>query len=158
MRRAGMLGLMSAATLAAVSASMTSELDPHAPVIEPRADEPPRRLSVENGSPYYDTCVKRVEVLFDGVRRQGDVVEYDADAGWIRVHQRNHKNKIITDPTGRAVTRTLYGRVEPYFRVGEFRQVAERQQTAAAYNDARFRKAEEKRARKAAKRAAQACE
>lgn len=107
-------------------------------------------MSVEPTSKFYHPCVKRVEVIFNGARRHGDVVEYDADAGWIDVHRRDRRGRPLTQ-NGEWAVMHLWGTVEPVWRENlPSPQPRRHRQAAITDHDAHMQRADEKRARKAA--------
>ncbi len=77
-------------------------------------DTPPDRLSTNPASPYYDAAVleRGVGVRFNGAEKT-NVDEYCVTEAWIRVQAGKAK-----DRHGNAMTITLRGTVEPYFREG----------------------------------------
>ena len=79
---------------------------------------PPRQLSAIEGHPWYnEKLVKgaKVGVRFNGTDRKGDVMEYDADAGFIRVHIRDNKGN-WKKSRGRFVSVKLSGEVVPFWK------------------------------------------
>lgn len=83
-----------------------------------QAGAPPRRLSSVAGHPWYDEKIikaNKVGVRFNGTDRKGDVMEYDADAGFIRVHIRDNKGN-WKKSRGRFITIKLNGEVVPFWK------------------------------------------
>lgn len=124
----------------------------------PEEDEdPPHTLSCDRASPHYDACYKAVGVKFNGVERKGDVQAYDATEGWIDIRLRDDANQFRIGEGGAYVLERLRGKVEPYWRNA-------RPKSRFDYSPRRdprveadvLRAADEKRKRKAAKRAAAA--
>ena len=72
----------------------------------------PDRLSANPKSPYYDpsVLVHDIGVRFNGVEKT-NVDEYCVSEGWIKVVAGKAKDRF-----GNAVTLTLKGVVEPYYR------------------------------------------
>lgn len=75
-------------------------------------DAPPDRLSVVEGSPFYDAAIlaREVGIRFNGAEKI-NVEEYCVSEGWIRVAAGNAKNR-----AGKPMTFKLKGKVEPYFK------------------------------------------
>lgn len=82
--------------------------------LEPEAGPPPRRLSTDERSPNFHPDAMKVGVTFNGVERQRDVVEYDADEGWIKSYARDTRGRVKQE-RGRAVVVRQKGVVEPYW-------------------------------------------
>lgn len=116
--------------------------------------EMPTRLSIEPGSPYFDRDIlRKVGVRLDGIERNKDVVEFDSEAGWIRVQILGPDGKPVRNDDGRLSTNKLTGFVEPYWKgLAPTVPVEVPELPATHFQNA----AEAKRARKAAKLAAQA--
>lgn len=112
---------------------------------------PPDRLSVDRNSKFYDPCVRRVGVKFNGVDRPNDTHEYCVSEGWIVVRARNKKGKFRRDEYGHFVLEKLEGVVEPYYQ----RHLTTPTPIATVVDEASIMSAAEaKRKRKAEKRAA----
>jgi hypothetical protein len=77
--------------------------------------EPPRRLNIDPTSPDFDKRYIDIGVRFNSVVRKGDVVAYDAEQGWIRIHLRDRMGKPKRE-RGVFVTMTLKGKVEPFWK------------------------------------------
>ena len=75
-------------------------------------DTPPDRLSVQEGSPFYNAEVlaRDVGIRFNGVEKT-NVDEYCVSEGWVKVTAGKTK-----DRAGKPLTIKLKGTVEPYFR------------------------------------------
>ena len=73
---------------------------------------PPDRLCVNPRSPYYDEAIlaRGVGVRFNG-QEKTNVEEYCVSEGWVRLAAGR-----TVDRAGNAMTVTLKGTVEPYFR------------------------------------------
>lgn len=149
-----MKSLALAASAIAASAAVVAGIDVASPA--PRPAQPPRRLSVEKDHHWYDPIVSHVGVRFNGAERNNDVCCYDADEGWIAVYRRQANGQFLCDTFGNRLTLIMDGRVEPYWRqngapVRTFDQFVAPEPDHAA----NLARAAEKRARKAAKLAAQ---
>lgn len=78
--------------------------------------EPPRRLNIDPASPDYDKNFANVGVLFNGkIRKGGDIVAYDADMCWIRVHLKDNRGRPKRE-RGVMTTMILRGKVEPFWK------------------------------------------
>ncbi|RWE37451.1 hypothetical protein [Mesorhizobium sp.] len=128
----GVLSAIAAAALVPRRPAITSTVDPNAP---------PRRLRLSDSTRHI--CV-RVGVLFNSISMPRNVYAYDVDEGWIELKD----------------GKRLYGSVEPYWRQPESPPLSHVEPLVsiidppAPTNVDRLSAAEEKRARKAAKRAA----
>lgn len=109
------IALAAASAVAYVTQRDATAMEPDAttPIIDHRED-PPKRVSLDPGSPYYFTQYQALGVNFNGSVRN-DVIEYDAEGGWIIVGLKNGQGKPIYE---RGVRRTikLSGLVIPFWR------------------------------------------
>lgn len=151
------LGLLAAASVAAIVGAGAPPKRVGVKLNTPTG-QPPRRLSTDKTSPDYDPAmIRRVLVKFNGVYRNGDCHAYDASDSWIDVRIRRPKTgKFSIGDDGSFITERLYGKVEPEWKPAP--QAVARPPTPAAPPLDLSVAAEEKRARKAAKRARDAAE
>ena len=135
-----MKGLALMAALAGMNGTITID---EGAFVDPQRDMPPVRLSVRKDSAFYSRmCQRLIEVWFDGAKRPDDVVEYDAEAGWI---------EILLNPRKPSDTLVLFGEVEPRWRA----KAAPSAAIVMVFDEETVKAAAEaKRQRKAAKLAA----
>lgn len=74
----------------------------------------PDRVSIEDGSNFYDRRYKHLGVRFNG-REVTGVVEFCVSEGWMRQQLRDKRRRFRVE-RGRFVTLTYRGTVEPYWR------------------------------------------
>jgi hypothetical protein len=121
--------MLSALAVAIMAPGLAMAIDERARAID--ADAPPRRFRLTRDNFHVG---RTIGILFDGVVRR-DVLAYDVDEGWIETEK--HRGR-------------LNGRVEPYWR--EFVPPPS-QEASEAFQEIAMRRADDKRARKAAARA-----
>lgn len=117
---------------------------------------PPRRLSTDRSSLFYDICYKRVGVRFNGKEMPNNVHEYNVDEGWVDVRVRRADGRYKLDEFGKyVVERWTNGTVEPYFKEKSTADIHRISPVSVPHDDeAAKHRAVDKQARKAAKRAA----
>jgi len=98
----------------------------------------PDRVSIDPKSPHFWPDYRKLGVRINGEVRRGDVHEFCVSEGWAKVRQRTKWGYVVNGDT--YALEKIEGRIEPYFAFE--RDPAPDRQKAA----------EEKRARKAAKR------
>lgn len=76
----------------------------------------PDRLCVDKTSKFFSESYRDIGVRFNGVDRPGDVQEYCASEGWLRVRIRDGKGRFRINPDGSYVIARIEGLVEPYWR------------------------------------------
>ncbi len=107
----------------------------------------PDRVSLDPESPHYWRHYRKIGVKLDGQKRENDVHEFCVSEGWIMARVRRNGRWVIDESGQGFLLERLEGNVEPFAASPLVKIVttADHQRRAAA---------EEKRARKAAKRKA----
>ena len=100
----------------------------------------PDRVSIDPKSPHFWPDYRKLGVRVNGEVRRGDVHEFCVSEGWAMVRKRTRWGYVVKGDTYEL--EKIEGRIEPYF-------VFEHNPVTSAD---RLKAAEEKRARKAAKR------
>lgn len=84
--------------------------------IDPADRDPiPDRVSLEQDSPHFFAGYPMLGVKVNG-RESTQIVEFCKSEGWARLCLRDHRGRMKRDSSGRPLTTTVSGTIQPYWR------------------------------------------